>query len=192
VNDTDNNTNNAVTHRTVLMTGDSRSQESMTVLYHQNQSSSSRIRDSQSVVPATVTIGNNNNGANRRVDENVGDGDDESVVSLSRMTRLQRVCRICGWTTRLLCFPIWLLVSFFTVSSVIAFCILPGILFVSILISCYYCCSRDPIPFNILMHALFLDDENNNHRNDANNAPTRTKEEIDGSGGCQQQLLMVV
>jgi Ring finger domain len=84
--------------------------------------------------------------------------------------------RSCAyWTTRILCFPIWLLITVTTVSTVFAFCIIPGVFIVALTITFYYCCSRDPIPLDVLLQALFLDEETENN---PNNAPPRSKEEI--------------
>ena len=162
------------------MMEDSRSLDSMTVMYHSrdfhrhhntnnsNENTHQNENDAtdSGVLPSIVTFGS-------RINE-----DDDPAVQQppTRATRLRYFRRICYWSLRLMCFPIWLLVSVFTVSTVIAFCILPGILIISIMISCYYCCSSDPIPFNVLMHALLLDDDNLNSEN--TNAPTRTKDEI--------------
>jgi Ring finger domain len=79
------------------------------------------------------------------------------------------------WTTRLLCFPVWLLITVTTVSTVFAFCIIPGILLIALIITFYYCCSRDPIPLDVLLQALFFDEETENN---PNNAPPCSKEEI--------------
>ena len=113
--------------------------------------------------PTTTSDDNNNNNS--------------AAVPQPRTTRLRYVRRVAYCSLRFLCFPVWLLVSVFTVSSVIAFCILPGFVLICIMISCYYCCSRDPIPFHVLMQALLMDDVNNNSAENTN-APSRTKEEI--------------
>ena len=162
------------------MMEDSRSLDSMTVMYdptNQNRNHINQTRNMDSshtgVVPAIVAFGST--GTSNR-NNNELDDEPDSDRPPSRATRLRDFRRILCWSLRLMFFPIWLLISVFTVSTVIAFCILPGILILSIMISCYYCCSRDPIPFNVLLQALLLDDVNNNSEN--MNAPTRTKDEI--------------
>jgi hypothetical protein len=140
-----------------------------------------RTSSTAAVEPESITVP-----ANISVDVPIDDTTDTEQTPRQRL----RCCRrVTYWFARLICFPFWLLASIFTISSVIAFCIFPGIILIGIMVTCYYCCSRDPIPFHVLMQALFFDDENDDANNN-NNTPTRTKEEIRQLLICRTCMLV--
>jgi Ring finger domain len=110
-------------------------------------------------------------------------GSDDEEGENTNMNTNPRRRSIAYWITRILCFPVWLLVSVTMISSVFAFCIIPGIFVITLIMTCYYCCSRDPIPLDVLLQALFVDDDNESN---PNNATVRTKEEIQALLICRK------
>jgi hypothetical protein len=81
-----------------------------------------------------------------------------------------RVTRCVRTSCRILCVPVVVLFTAIALTSVVTFCILPGLILVAASLCVYYCCAEDPIPFRVLLSAMLLDDENNGNGGDPNRA----------------------
>jgi hypothetical protein len=67
---------------------------------------------------------------------------------------------LCLTLCRCITIPTIIILTVVAILSIAIFCIFPGLLLVSLVVSSYYCCGRDPIPPRVLLRALFGADPN--------------------------------
>ena len=111
-----------------------------------------------------------------------------ATPTLDPQLRPQRNAGGCcrEWALRCMCFPIVLVATMVLALVLIVFGAVPLAIFSLLLITFYYCCTREPIPFRVLLRALFDGDENNNNNGSENSAfrngtPQWTTEDIESS-----------
>jgi Ring finger domain len=73
--------------------------------------------------------------------------------STNATTQPRPSCLAWCWT-RLVCVPLILTVTITTVIGIVVVILVPGFLFLTVSIGCYYCCTRDAIPLRVLLQAM--------------------------------------
>jgi Ring finger domain len=84
-------------------------------------------------------------------------------------------CLAWCWT-RLVCVPLILTVTITTVIGIVVVILVPGFLFLTVSIGCYYCCTRDAIPLRVLLQAMLGEADNGAAESEAAAAALTTNE----------------
>ena len=83
-----------------------------------------------------------------------------------RQSRLLNSCRQC---CLVITYPFTVLVSIIGLFAVLIFCVFPTLLFMGMVIGCYYCMNPDPLPLSVLLRDLLVAE--NRNRRDSNPFP---------------------